>query len=79
MAKGILMSLGSNMTVLNTTRARVFFSYETPVAGYIPGRGYVKTDRHYSKTTSKHINKYLGGCKAEIVPQSEIDALLEGV
>ncbi len=37
----------------------VFFSYETPVAGYSPVLGYVKTDKWYSSTTTRHINKYL--------------------
>jgi len=36
----------------------VFFSYETPVAGYSPVLGYVSTDKWYSSTTTRHINKY---------------------
>ena len=36
----------------------VFFSYETPVAGYSNELGYVRTKTYYSQTTSRHINKY---------------------
>jgi hypothetical protein len=38
----------------------VFFSYSTPVAGYHPDLGYVRTKEWYSSTTTRHINKYLG-------------------
>ena len=37
----------------------VFFSYSTPVAGYSPELGYIKTEQWYSSTTTRHINKYL--------------------
>ena len=37
----------------------VFFSYETPVAGYSNELGYIRTKTYYSRTTSRHINKYL--------------------
>lgn len=37
----------------------MLFSYNTPVAGYMPGLGYFKTDTFWSVTTSKHINAYL--------------------
>ena len=36
----------------------VLFSYNTPVAGYHPDLGYVRTKKYYSQTTSRHINKY---------------------
>lgn len=56
----------------------VFFSYSTPVAAHVPGRGFLRTAEHYSTTTTKHINAFLarnGGSKFETVPQSEINAL----
>ena len=40
---------------------QIFFSYRTPVAAYLPERGYVRTERFWSKTTSRHINKWLQG------------------
>ena len=36
----------------------VFFSYETPVAGYSNELGYISTKTWYSSTTTRHINKY---------------------
>ena len=49
----------------------------TPVAGY-SDEGAFRTDKFYSVTTSKHINKYLGGKHiGKVVPQSYIDALVE--
>ena len=68
--------IASNMTEVQTERATVLFSYKTPVAACMnDGSGFIRTDRHYSVTTSKHINKWLAGAKARTVPQSDIDAL----
>ena len=36
----------------------VLYSYNVPVAAFVPGLGYVKSDRRYSVTTSKHANEY---------------------
>jgi len=55
-----LHSIAANQSLLlfpNYTE--VFFSYKTPVAGYSPDLGYVRTKKYYSQTTSRHINKYL--------------------
>jgi len=55
----ILRQLGSNQTELSLNNGTsLFFSYETPVAGYSPDLGHFKTDVYYSRTTSKHINQY---------------------
>lgn len=55
-----LKSIGSNMTELNINGVSVLFSYSTPVAGW-DDKGAFRTSKHYSTTTSRHINKYLGG------------------
>ena len=55
-----LKQIGSNMTELTINSTSVLFSYETPVAGW-DDQGAFRTDKNYSPTTSKHINKYLGG------------------
>lgn len=34
-------------------------SYSTVVACYIPNRGYFKTSQYYSRTTSKHLSKWI--------------------
>jgi hypothetical protein len=72
-----IKQLGSNQVeVVIPGKARVLFSYNTPVAAFIEGRGWVKTNRFYSVTTSKHINKYLQGLEYETVEQSELDELV---
>ena len=71
-----LKQIGSNMTVLTLNSGTdVLFSYETPVAGHW-GMGYFETDTKFSKTTSRHINKYLDGETAEVLPQKEIEDLV---
>ena len=50
--KGALMQLtpiASNMTEVETSKARVLFSYRTPVAAYVFGEGYVKTEKWWTQ------------------------------
>ena len=68
--------VGSNMTELQLDDVHVLFSYETPVAACIFGKGYVRTAQWYSQTTTRHINKWLDGVDAPEVPQAAIDALI---
>lgn len=73
-----LRNIGSHQNVLELNDGTiVLFSYNTPVAAFIPGRGYVKTHTHYSKTTSKHINAWCGRYAGE-VDQTELDNLVNG-
>lgn len=53
----------------------VCLSYGVPVAAFVPGRGYVKTARKYSVTTSKHANSYAGD-RATVLPDAEFCALV---
>ena len=69
-----LQTVGANQTVVNIDGNLIFFSYNTPVAARIGGAFY-RTEKKWSVTTSKHINKWLAGAKAREVPQSELDAL----
>ena len=83
-----LKVIGSNMTELNipnTNKERrmgwngvcVLFSYNTPVAGW-DDKGAFRTNKHYSATTTKHINKYLGGKDiGRKVDQDYIDSIVE--
>jgi hypothetical protein len=51
---------GSNMTELETSDGTtVLFSYTTPVAAFMPGAGFIKTEKTFSRTTSKHITKWI--------------------
>lgn len=71
-----LNPLGANKTEVRfDDGCVVFFSYKTPVAALIPGKGYIRTKTRYSVTTSKHINQWLDGVKASEVEQSELDRL----
>lgn len=70
-------SLGANQTVVTlSSGCQIFFSYETPVAAIFDGVSY-KTDRNYSKTTTRHINAWLGngGKNAVVKPQCYFDLL----
>lgn len=69
--------MGPNATIVRTGQTEVLFSYETAVAGYNPIIGFFRTDKHFSKTTARHINVYLGLAKAQVVEQAWIAELLE--
>lgn len=70
--------IGSNMTQVTTRSHIVLVSYRTPVAfeDRCSGQCYRTTEKH-SRTTSKHINKWLDGRQAEEVSQDVCDNLLE--
>ena len=54
-----LHSFATNRTLLTfDDGTEVFFSYETPVAGYSNKLGYVKSKQWYSSTTTRHVNRY---------------------
>ena len=71
-----LTPIAPNMTEIETSEARILFSYRTPVAAYVFGRGYVRTEEFFSVTTSRHINKWLDGVTAEKVAQTYLDKLV---
>ena len=55
-----LTPLAANQTQISVNKGtEVFFSYKTPVAAYLPEKGYVRTEKFWSVTTSRHINKWL--------------------
>ena len=57
-----LTPIAANQNELSFTNgAQVFFSYKTPVAAYCPLRGYIRTEKFWSSTTTRHINKWLKG------------------
>jgi len=74
----------TSATVITVGESKILYSYSTPVAAFVPGRGYLRTDRFYSVTTSRHINKWIegwtgmAGNECTTVPQSEIDAIANG-
>ena len=72
-----IKQLAPNQTEVYTADARALVSYEIPVAAYVYGKGYVRTSEFYSSTTSKHINRYVGGEDCEEVEQSVLDDLIK--
>ena len=59
-----------------TNGTQIFFSYKTPVAAYLPEKGYVRTSKFWSVTTSRHINKWLQGVNnVDEIDQSILDNL----
>ena len=59
----------------------ILVSYETPVAVFIIGRGVLRSEQFYSRTTSKHINAWIKDTFSPqvtqaYVSQSEIDSFL---
>ena len=69
-----LKPIGSNQTQLTMGDVEVLFSYETPVAAYLPERGYLKTSKWWSKTTTRHINKWCD-CYVGEIPQDVLEMI----
>lgn len=70
--------VGSNQTEVSKGDMTILFSYETPVAAFVPGRGAVCTAEKFSRTTSKHVSAAVArwGCSRTDVPASEFAALI---
>ena len=72
-----LTPIATNMTEVETSEARILFSYRTPVAAYVFGEGFVRTEKWWSVTTSRHINKWIGKDVAvKEVSQTYLDKLV---
>ena len=69
---------GSNQTVVIVDNANILFSYETPVAAIIDG-DYYKTEKKWSRTTTRHINDWLDGDEATEKPQEFFDNLIKEI
>lgn len=67
--------IAKNMSVLSVENVSILFSFNTPVAA-CTGSGFIRTEEHYSASTTKHINEWLGRARAMTVPQSKLDNLL---
>ena len=71
-----LRVVGPNQTEIELSDgSRFLFSYNTLVAAYLVGRGYVKSKRFYSKTTSSHVNSWIDGAFVDVVDQEAFDNL----
>ena len=72
-----LTPIAANQTEVSFNNGtQVFFSYSTPVAAYCPDKGYIRTSKFWSVTTSRHINKWLGSVNnVTEIDQSVLDNL----
>jgi hypothetical protein len=72
--------IGSNQTQVSLADGtEVLFSYSTPVAALVPGKGWIRTAEKWSTTTSKHVNAWLRkncGGTVQSVPQWDLDQLV---
>ena len=73
--------VGSNQTELvKANGTTVFFSYNTPVAVFVPGYGVLVSSTKYSTTTSRHINQQMkrwGTTKSCPASQEEINRYVD--
>ena len=75
-----VQSLGKNQTIVtvkdnNGRNIECLYSYETPVAIRC-ANGLFKTERKWSVTTSRHVNKFIGAVMSNVtmeLPQEEFD------
>ena len=77
-----LKLIGANQTEVQLSDhyvTQIFFSYEQAVCVRNANGCFVTTEK-YSRTTSKHINKWIANLSniVKMVPQSKIDNLVEG-
>lgn len=73
-----LNPVGSNQTEIERDGGvTVFYSYQTPVAAFVPGKGALVTNKKYSVTTSRHINQAVErwGATKTLVDQGVIDQI----
>ena len=63
-----IKSIASNMVEYYDCKGNVvLYSYETPVAAILANNNVIKDETKYSVTTSKHINKWLGGVTPDVL------------
>ena len=74
--------IGSNQTQVSLADGtEVLFSYSTPVAALVPGKGWMRTEKTHSVTTTKHVNRWLSTnastyATVALVPQWDLDQLV---
>ena len=76
-----LKQLGPNRAEVHVGHNIIFFSYETPVAAFWINSpfntAWICTKEQYSRTTSKHLNQWLGGNNnVEVLSSSQFQTAL---
>lgn len=77
-----LTPIKANMTeVILKSGQKILFSYKTPVALYEPrGQHYIVTSKHWSATTTRHINAWIAPLNTKTAMQESqewFDGLLD--
>ena len=71
---------GNNTKELHTDDDVFLLSYGVPVAAFVSGIGYIRTEEFFGKTTSKHISSWLraNGALDRVmnVPQKGLEELI---
>jgi hypothetical protein len=79
-----IKAIAANQTELTLDNGDiVLFSYQTPVAAFVSGKGILRTEAGYSQTTTKHINAFIKrtnpNSTVTVVPQEEIEEFVSYV
>tara|TARA_R110000744_G_C19018184_1_gene523872 strand:+ start:354 stop:578 length:225 start_codon:yes stop_codon:yes gene_type:complete len=70
-----LNNLGNNKAVIKKGNTKLFFSYSTLIMVITPEEVLV-TKEKFSRTTSKHLNQFLGNLKVDrFLEQNELELL----
>lgn len=71
--------MSSNYSVVELDNGkRICLSYGVPVAAFVPGKGFIKTERKYSVTTSRHANAFCHG-EPQVVSDAAFRSLIAPV
>ena len=69
------IKVGSNIYESKLPNGSVlFWSYNTVVAANLANEGYVRTEEHYSKTTTRQLNKWLSSLDYKTGTQKYLDS-----
>ncbi len=75
-----VISVGANQVIISTDSGSVLYSYGTPVAvDFHNGNKPYKLDRFYSKTTSKHVNRFIGAQDYVLVSEPEFSLVVNAM
>ena len=70
-----LETLGGQKATIATLAngVKILYSYDTPVAAIVKGKKY-RCSAHYSRTSDRHVNQFLGKGEGDLVEASFFNA-----
>lgn len=75
-----IVKIASNMKEARAVIHTILISYETPFAAYdIKKNEFLRTEKKFSQTTNKHINKWTEKIECKIMPQEFFEKLMENL